>query len=97
LSEVEAHLEKCEFFGGGAMAANVADAVKAYHAYNKWGYGPARLDQGSTNPDAIKGREQMLIDHYLSLGIAGNYDLKPLVTNRESCIQQAIDEFGPLP
>jgi hypothetical protein len=67
------------------------------HAYNKKGFGPAQLDKSSTNEDAIKGREQMLIDYYISLGISGNSDRNPLVTNRESCIQQAINEFGPLP
>lgn len=39
----------------------------------------------------------MLIDYYTSLGKSGNVDKNPLVTNRESCIEQAIAEFGPLP
>jgi hypothetical protein len=39
----------------------------------------------------------MLIDNYVNLGISGNRDLHPVVTNREYFIQQAINEFGPLP
>jgi len=82
--------------GYGTPRENIAHRNYG-HAYNKRGFGPAQLDQSSTNEDAIKGREQMLIDYYVSLGISGNRDLKPVVTNREYFIQQAIDEFGPLP
>jgi hypothetical protein len=60
------------------------------HAYNDKGYGPAQLDRSSANEDAIKGREQMLIDYFDSQGISGNDDKNPWVTNRESYIQQAI-------
>jgi hypothetical protein len=67
------------------------------HAYNKRGFGPAQLDQSSENAAAITGTEQMLIDYYVSLGISGNRDLHPVVTNRDYFIQQAINEFGPLP
>src|SRR5882757_629626 len=49
------------------------------HAYNKKGFGPAQLDKSSTNEDTIKGREQMLIDYYITLGISGNSDRNPLV------------------
>ena len=33
-----------------------------YHHKNKEGYGPAELDFSSSNPDAIRGREQQLIE-----------------------------------
>jgi large repetitive protein len=82
--------------GYGMPAENVAQRNYG-HAYNRLGYGPARLDQSSMNADAIRGREQMLIDYYVSLGKAGNRDLNPVVSNREYYIQQAINEFGPLP
>jgi hypothetical protein len=78
-------------------AASQHSPTQLWAAYNKKGFGPAQLDKSSTNEDAIKGREQMLIDYYISLGISVNSDRNPLVTNRESCIQQAINEFGPLP
>jgi hypothetical protein len=82
--------------GYGTPLENVARRDYG-HAYNKQGFGPAQLDQSSENAAAITGREQMLIDYYVSLGISGNRDLHPVVTNRDYFIQQAINEFGPLP
>jgi hypothetical protein len=82
--------------GYGTPRENVAQRDYG-HAYNKKGFGPAQLDQSSANEDAIKGREQMLIDYFVSRGVSGNYDKNPVVTNREYYIQQAISEFGPLP
>lgn len=35
-----------------------------YHQKNKEGYDPAELDKSSSNPDAIRAREQQLIDKY---------------------------------
>ena len=81
--------------GYGTPLENVAQRDYG-HEYNDLGYGPAQLDQSSTNEDAIKGREQMLIDYFDSQGISGNYEKNPVVTNREYYIQQAINEFGRL-
>jgi len=47
--------------GTGTPEQNVA-ARDASHHMNEDGYGPAQLDKSSTNPDAIRGREQQLID-----------------------------------
>jgi RHS repeat-associated protein len=46
--------------GTGTPEENVADR-DAYHEMNDQGYGPAVLDKSSSNPDAIRGREQDLI------------------------------------
>ena len=81
--------------GLGSPLENVARRDSG-HVYSKRGFGPAQLDQSSTNKDAISGREQMLIDYYVSLGRSGNVDKNPVVTNREDFIQQAINEFGPI-
>lgn len=47
--------------GTGSAVDNVA-ARDAYHHMNSQGYGQAVLDKSSTSYDAIRGREQMLID-----------------------------------
>jgi hypothetical protein len=79
--------------GYGTPLQNIA--LRDYgHDYNDLGYGPAQLDQSSTNADAIRGRKQMLIDYFVSLGISGNRDRNPVVTNRVYYIEQAINEFG---
>lgn len=49
--------------GYGKPPANVAKR-DAKHHMNKKGYGPAILDKSSTNKNAIRGREQQLIDYY---------------------------------
>lgn len=47
--------------GTGSAVENIA-ARDAYHHMNNQGYGQAVLDKSSTSYDAIRGREQMLID-----------------------------------
>jgi hypothetical protein len=47
--------------GTGTPEENVA-ARDAGHHMNEQGYGPAEVDKSSTNADAIRGREQQLID-----------------------------------
>jgi hypothetical protein len=47
--------------GTGTPAQNIARRDASHHM-NAQGYGPARLDKSSTNRDAIRGREQQLID-----------------------------------
>ena len=46
--------------GIGTPEENVL-ARDASHHKNAEGYGPAQLDKSSSNPDAIRGREQQLI------------------------------------
>ena len=48
--------------GKGTPEENIANRDKNHHM-NK-DYGPARLDKSSSNPDAIRGREQQLIKHH---------------------------------
>ena len=47
--------------GTGTPQQNVARRDAGHHM-NDQGYGPAQLDRSSANPDAIRGREQQLID-----------------------------------
>jgi RHS repeat-associated protein len=48
--------------GTGTPRENVAKR-DANHHMNKQGFGPAKLDRSSTNSNAIRGREQILIDN----------------------------------
>ncbi len=47
--------------GTGSPQKNVQNRDKNHHMNDK-GFGPAKLDKSSTNKDAIRGREQQLID-----------------------------------
>jgi len=47
--------------GTGTPAEVVAKRDKNHHMNDK-GYGPAVLDKASTNPDAIRGQEQYMIE-----------------------------------
>ena len=47
--------------GTGTPEENIAARDDGHHMTKK-GYGPAQLDKTSSNPDAIRGREQQVID-----------------------------------
>ena len=47
--------------GTGTPYENIKKRDQNHHK-NKSGYGPAQLDKSSTNPDAIRGQEQYMID-----------------------------------
>jgi RHS repeat-associated protein len=85
--------------GTSSPAANVAARDRAHHR-NTEGYGPAALDKSSPKPDAIKGREQQLIDHYggaQSQGVtAGNKinAVSPANPRRSDYHNSSIEEFG---
>jgi RHS repeat-associated protein len=49
--------------GTGTPLENVAKRDKNHHK-NKEGFGPAKLDKSSDNPDAIRGQEQYRIDQF---------------------------------
>lgn len=49
--------------GKGTPYENVASRDKNHHM-NEKGFGPAKLDKSSTNKNAIRGREQQLIDKH---------------------------------
>ncbi|MBA8882147.1 RHS repeat-associated core domain-containing protein [Phyllobacterium myrsinacearum] len=48
--------------GTGTPEQNIARRDAKHDALDALGYGPARLDKTSSNPDAIRGREQQNID-----------------------------------
>lgn len=84
--------------GTGTPAENVAKRDKNHHM-NKEGYGKAVLDKSSANKDAIRGREQQLIDRnggaQKSGGTSGNKNngISRTNPNYGGYIQQANEEF----
>ena len=50
--------------GFGTPAENIARRDSSHHLRPEDGWGPAILDRTSTNPNAIRGREQQLIDRH---------------------------------
>ncbi len=87
--------------GCGTPRENVA-ARDANHHKNDDGFGPAVLDQSSSNKDAIRGREQQLIDANGGAqsqgGTSGNAIQGIADTNakRDSYLDAANAEFGPM-
>lgn len=86
--------------GRGTPAQNVARRDSSHHK-TKEGFGPARLDRSSSNPQAIRGREQQLIERNGGArsqgGTSGNQingisDRNP---NGAACRAAANKEFGP--
>ncbi|MBZ4417072.1 RHS repeat-associated core domain-containing protein [Myxococcus sp. RHSTA-1-4] len=86
--------------GTGTPAQNVARR-DANHHMNGQGYGPAVLDKSSSNPAAIRGREQQGIDANGGArstgGTSGNAinGISPNNPNRQTYIDAAKKEFGP--
>lgn len=66
------------------------------------GFGPAKLDRSSSNPAAIRGREQQLIKHHGGAqsegGTSGNAinGVSPRNKNAKSFDEAAKKEFPPL-
>jgi RHS repeat-associated protein len=85
--------------GKGTPAENIANRDKNHHMNDK-GYGPAKLDKSSTNSDAIRGREQQLIESNGGAksqdGISGNAinGVGPNNINAEQYRRAAEKEFG---
>ena len=85
--------------GTGSAIDNVA-ARDTNHHMNSKGYEPAVLDQTSSNYNAIRGREQMLIDYYGGAqstgGSSGNAinGISATNTMRETYLSAAEGEFG---
>jgi RHS repeat-associated protein len=86
--------------GTGTPAQNVARRNRGHHK-NDDGYGPARLDKSSSNPQAIRGREQQMIENNGGAqsqgGTSGNAingisDRNP---KEAGCRAAATKEFGP--
>lgn len=85
--------------GVGTPEANVAARDAGHHITGD--YGPAELDQSSSNPDAIRGREQQLIDAnggaQSAGGTSGNAirGIGPNNPKGPGYISAANNEFGP--
>lgn len=68
------------------------------HQRNKEGFGESVIDRVSTNSDAIRGREDMMIRKTKELGISGNkYNgISDRNKKRQQYINAAIDLFGDI-
>jgi len=84
--------------GTGTPEQNVARKDAGHHK-NKDGFGPAELDQSSTNKDAIRGREQQLIQANGGAqsqgGTSGNAinGIGPNNKKKEQYLNEAKSEF----
>ena len=85
--------------GTGTPAQNIARRDSG-HQMNAQGYGPARLDRSSTNAQAIRGREQQMIERNGGAqsqgGTSGNRinGISDRNQNGPACRRAANREFG---
>lgn len=85
--------------GTGSPLENIANR-DAKHHMNENGFGPAELDRSSTNKEAIRGREQQLIDKYggakSQKGSPGNSinGISEKNPKRQKYFDEAKKEFG---
>ena len=85
--------------GNGDPLDNIARRDRNHHMNDK-GFGPAQLDKSSPNRDAIRGREQQLIDRHGGAqsmgGTSGNpiNGVSPRNPNRDRYREAAEREFG---
>ena len=90
--------------GKGTPEQNVANRDKKpdHQQKNEDGYGPAKLEQSSTNKSAVRGREQQLIDKNGGAksqgGTSGNkiQGIRNANPHRQECLDAAKKEFGNL-
>jgi RHS repeat-associated protein len=88
--------------GTATPEQNVAARDRNHHM-NEEGFGPAQLDKSSTNADAIRGREQQLIEENGGAqsedGTSGNAinGISRTNPNREAFMGAAESEFGQAP
>lgn len=87
--------------GLGTPEQNLA-ARDVGHHMNSQGFGPAELDVSSSDPLAIRGREQLMIDANGGAqsfgGMSGNAinGISPRNPRRPIYMGAALDEFGPI-
>lgn len=87
--------------GNGTPLQNIARRDADHHMNNK-GFGPAQLDKSSSNKNAIRGREQQLIDHYGGAqskgGFSGNSinGISDRNKNGTKYLNASKEEFGDL-
>ena len=81
--------------GTGTPRENIARRDSS-HSRNKEGFGPAKLDQSSTNKAAVRGREQQLIDRNRQQGTAAKQinGISQRNRNRQKYLDAAGKEFG---
>jgi RHS repeat-associated protein len=86
--------------GRGTPLENLLRRDRNHHR-NKDGFGPAVLDKSSTNPAAIRGKEQQNIERYGGAksvgGTSGNKinSVSPANDKINKYLNEAIKEFGP--
>ena len=86
--------------GTGTPEQNIARRNGPGHPKSQEGYGPPRLNKSSSNPDAIRGREQQLIERNGGArstgGNSGNAinGVSPRNPNRDRYRDAAGKEFG---
>jgi hypothetical protein len=101
------NLETGEVYSGRTSgtedaATNVANRDRNHHMTEQ-GFGPAELDQSSSNPDAIRSREQQLIGAHGGAqsegGTSGNAYNGISRTNKKGpgYLDAATQTFGKLP
>jgi hypothetical protein len=87
--------------GTGSPAQNVARRDQNQRALNDEGFGPATLDRTSPDPNAIRGREQQLIEKIGGAKSRGGTSrnaingISPRNKNGQACREAATKEFGP--
>lgn len=87
--------------GTGSPDKNVAERDRNHHMSDE-GYGPAQLDKSSSDPNAIRGREQQLIEAnggaQSAGGTSGNAinGVSPANPNASTYNNAANAEFGPV-
>jgi RHS repeat-associated protein len=84
--------------GYGTPDENIQRRFDAGHERTGDGWGDPVLDRSSPNSDAIRGREQGLIDYYRRQGIAADQinGISPRNGNYARYMDAALREFGPI-
>lgn len=83
--------------GCGTPKQNVSRRDSS-HEYNSLGFGEAQLDVSTTSRNAIRGREQQLVDDYRSLGVYANKinGISPSNLMGTIYMKAATAAFGPV-
>lgn len=91
-----------EYTGSKTDARKILEKRDKYHHKNAKGFDKAILEQQSTDEDAVRGYEQMMIDHYggaqSSGGTSGNQynSISPKNKKKQQYLEAALKVFGPL-
>jgi hypothetical protein len=82
--------------GRGTPRENIARREAGGHDWTDRGYGPGNLDRSSDNYGAIRGREQLLKEHFEALGINVQVDrgISPRNPLRDFYLSEARRVFG---